>query len=64
MPVRDYTRTITGKNSWGGAIELAIFATYFQTEIVSIDVETLRPYHFGKAALSHDHNARQISDGG
>jgi ubiquitin thioesterase OTU1 len=47
MSKEAYIRTITGTRSWGGAIELAIFAEHFQTEIVSIDVETCRPYFFG-----------------
>lgn len=50
QPVDDYCRIITSANSWGGAIELAIFAQHFRTEIVSIDVETCRPYHFGEGA--------------
>lgn len=50
QPVDDYCRIITGSNSWGGAIELSIFAQHFQTEIVSIDVETCKPYHFGEGS--------------
>lgn len=34
--------------AWGGAIELSIFANHFQSEIVSIDVETIKPYVFGE----------------
>lgn len=48
--VDDYIRLITAPSTWGGAIELAIFAQHFQTEIVSIDVETTKPYHFGEGS--------------
>ncbi|EPQ58041.1 OTU-domain-containing protein [Gloeophyllum trabeum ATCC 11539] len=41
-PRDDYIATILKPASWGGAIELAIFARYFSTEIASIDVETGR----------------------
>ncbi|RKF65888.1 Ubiquitin thioesterase OTU1 [Erysiphe neolycopersici] len=38
----DYCRWIQTPNAWGGAIELGILAKYFDIEICSIDVETLR----------------------
>ncbi|THH17533.1 hypothetical protein EW146_g3295 [Bondarzewia mesenterica] len=41
-PRNDYITTILSPNSWGGAIELTILATYYATEIASIDVETGR----------------------
>jgi ubiquitin thioesterase OTU1 len=44
----DYCNQITMPKVWGGAIELAIFADHFKTEIVSIDVETAKPYLFGE----------------
>ncbi|KAI0035532.1 hypothetical protein K488DRAFT_43091 [Vararia minispora EC-137] len=41
-PPSEYISTILSPNSWGGAIELAILATHYATEINSIDVETGR----------------------
>ncbi|KAI3637849.1 hypothetical protein MIR68_004498 [Amoeboaphelidium protococcarum] len=43
-----YIGRIMDPQCWGGAIELSIFAKHFQTEIVSIDVETGVPYRFGE----------------
>ncbi|KAI6045728.1 hypothetical protein EDC04DRAFT_3104352 [Pisolithus marmoratus] len=37
-----YISTILKPSTWGGAIELAVLANYFGTEITSIDVETGR----------------------
>lgn len=48
-PRDDYIRTILSPNSWGGAIELAILAAHYRTEIASIDVETGRVDRFGDA---------------
>ncbi|KAH8107017.1 OTU-domain-containing protein [Cristinia sonorae] len=45
-PRDDYIATILKPSSWGGAIELAILAKYYSTEIASIDVETGRIDHF------------------
>jgi ubiquitin thioesterase OTU1 len=42
-----YTDWIMLDTSWGGAIELAIFSSYFQLEIASIDVQTGRIDIFG-----------------
>ena len=42
-----YCDWILKPNSWGGAIELAIFAKYFQTTIVSLDVSSGRLDRFG-----------------
>lgn len=42
MPREQYIDTILRPSTWGGAIELGILATYFKTEIASIDVETGR----------------------
>ncbi|KAF8261066.1 hypothetical protein EI94DRAFT_836938 [Lactarius quietus] len=47
-PRDDYIRTILSPNSWGGAIELAILAAHYGTEIASIDVETGRIDRFGE----------------
>lgn len=38
----DYISTILRPSAWGGAIELAILAAHYGTEISSIDVETGR----------------------
>ncbi|KAJ2913220.1 hypothetical protein MD484_g7195, partial [Candolleomyces efflorescens] len=42
MPPSKYIETISKPSSWGGAIELAILASHYSTEIASIDVETGR----------------------
>ncbi|OAV95604.1 hypothetical protein PTTG_06278 [Puccinia triticina 1-1 BBBD Race 1] len=44
-----YTSKILDKDVWGGAIELAILADHFQTEICSIDVQTGRVDRFGQS---------------
>ena len=41
-PRDEYINTILKSSSWGGAIELAILAKYYSTEIASVDVETGR----------------------
>jgi len=46
MPPAKYIDTISKPNSWGGAIELTIFAAHYNTEIASIDVETGRIDYF------------------
>ena len=46
MPPTKYIETISKPSSWGGAIELAILAAHYGTEIASIDVETGRIDHF------------------
>ena len=51
MAPANYIDTITKPNTWGGAIELTIFAAYYNTEIASIDVETGRVDHFTPPAL-------------
>ncbi|KDE07005.1 hypothetical protein MVLG_02741 [Microbotryum lychnidis-dioicae p1A1 Lamole] len=48
QPQESYINTILKPNSWGGAIELAIFASYFNTAIASIDVKTGRVDEFGE----------------
>ncbi|TPX66553.1 hypothetical protein SpCBS45565_g04363 [Spizellomyces sp. 'palustris'] len=47
-----YREWILQPNSWGGAIELAIFSDHFQVEIDSIDVATLRIDRFGEGKYS------------
>lgn len=41
-PRDDYISTILKPSTWGGAIELAILAKHYNTEISSVDVETGR----------------------
>ena len=43
-----YIQWIMRPNSWGGAIELSVFARHFEAEIASIDVATLRMDLFGE----------------
>ncbi|KAK7451771.1 ubiquitin-specific protease otu1 [Stygiomarasmius scandens] len=46
MPPEKYIATILKPSTWGGAIELSILASRYNTEICSIDVETGRIDHF------------------
>lgn len=46
--VEDYSDWIQRSNSWGGAIELALFSSYYRVQIVSIDIQTLRFDIFGQ----------------
>jgi len=45
-PRDDYISTILKPSTWGGAIELAVLAKHYNTEISSVDVETGRIDHF------------------
>lgn len=45
-PREEYIQTILKPNAWGGAIELAILAEHYSTEIASVDVETGRVDRF------------------
>ncbi|GAA5957687.1 hypothetical protein JCM3765_001481 [Sporobolomyces pararoseus] len=47
-PPKDYIETILSPKSWGGAIELSILSTHYQSEIWSIDVQTGRIDKFGE----------------
>ncbi|KAG9061221.1 ubiquitin-specific protease otu1 [Linnemannia hyalina] len=51
-PRREYCEWIKKENSWGGAIELAIFSDYYKIEIDSIDVSTNRVDRFGEGQYS------------
>jgi len=42
MPPPKYISKILSPSTWGGAIELSILASHYQTEIASVDVETGR----------------------
>ncbi|KAF9987148.1 ubiquitin-specific protease otu1 [Modicella reniformis] len=46
-PRMEYCDKIKRENSWGGAIELAIFSDHYKVEIDSIDVSTNRVDRFG-----------------
>ncbi|KAE8348242.1 hypothetical protein BDV28DRAFT_143978 [Aspergillus coremiiformis] len=46
----DYCRWIQNEGSWGGGIELSILSKYFDTEICSIDVQTLRIDRFNEGS--------------
>ncbi|KAI8987023.1 hypothetical protein BDB01DRAFT_784306 [Pilobolus umbonatus] len=48
QPRDQYIQWIQKKDSWGGAIEIAIFSDHFGVEIDSIDVQTGRIDQFGK----------------
>ncbi|GJJ12658.1 hypothetical protein Clacol_006902 [Clathrus columnatus] len=49
-PPEEYIQTILQPNSWGGAIELAIFADHYRAEISSVDIETGRIDRFGEGS--------------
>ncbi|KAH9952048.1 OTU-domain-containing protein [Amylocystis lapponica] len=49
-PREEYAATILRASSWGGAIELAVLAAHYGTEIASVDVETGRIDHFAPPA--------------
>ncbi|CAO3574679.1 unnamed protein product [Mortierella alpina] len=51
-PRQEYCEWIKRENSWGGAIELAIFSEHFKIEIDSIDVSTNRVDRFGEGQYS------------
>ena len=46
----EYVKWIQSSNSWGGGIELAIFANHFSVEIASIDILTRRMDLFGSGS--------------
>lgn len=50
MAPASYARWIRQAEHWGGAIELSIFASYFATELVSIDVASGRLDVFGEGS--------------
>ncbi|KAH7057985.1 hypothetical protein BKA57DRAFT_531285 [Linnemannia elongata] len=51
-PRKEYCEWIKKENSWGGAIELAIFSDHYKIEIDSIDVSTTRVDRFGEGQYS------------
>ncbi|WVQ73375.1 hypothetical protein IAR50_002946 [Cryptococcus sp. DSM 104548] len=48
MPREEYIKRILKPETWGGAIELSIFADHYKTEIASFDVATGRCDRFGQ----------------
>ncbi|RPB21440.1 OTU-domain-containing protein [Terfezia boudieri ATCC MYA-4762] len=46
QPVDEYCQWISMESSWGGGIELAILAKFFDIEILAIDVSTLSTMRF------------------
>ncbi|CAB5396097.1 unnamed protein product [Rhizophagus irregularis] len=47
-PREEYCSWIARKDSWGGAIELSIFASHYKVEICSVDVRSGRIDRFGQ----------------
>ncbi|KAJ6597085.1 hypothetical protein DFH09DRAFT_111441 [Mycena vulgaris] len=56
MPPATYISKILTPSTWGGAIELGILASHYQTEIASIDVETGRIDHFTPSGIEFPEN--------
>ncbi|AFR98666.2 ubiquitin thioesterase OTU1 [Cryptococcus neoformans C23] len=48
QPIDQYVKRIQKPQTWGGAIELSIFAKHYKTEIASFDVATGRCDRFGQ----------------
>ncbi|XP_076448678.1 ubiquitin thioesterase OTU1-like [Babylonia areolata] len=61
-PNPDYVRWILNKDSWGGGIELAILANYFETEIAVVDSQSARIDRFGEDR-SFSHRVFLLYDG-
>ncbi|CAG8612120.1 4415_t:CDS:10 [Ambispora leptoticha] len=51
-PREEYCKWIAQPNSWGGAIELAIFSAHYKVEIRSVDVKTGRIDRYDYDALA------------
>ncbi|KAG6376503.1 hypothetical protein JVT61DRAFT_2496 [Boletus reticuloceps] len=62
-PRDTYITTILKPSTWGGAIELGILAKHFNTEIVSIDVETGRIDRFSPSAQGTDYRCIVVYSG-
>ncbi|KLT43253.1 OTU-domain-containing protein [Cutaneotrichosporon oleaginosum] len=61
QPRETYISKILEPNTWGGAVELAIFAQHYQTEIASFDVATGRCDRFGED--QHDQRCLLVYSG-
>lgn len=46
-PNEQYASWLSQKDSWGGAVELQILSTFYQTEIIALDLESSTMQHFG-----------------
>jgi ubiquitin thioesterase OTU1 len=51
MPAADYCDWISKATSWGGGIELSIFSNYYEVEIASIDIQSMRMDIFGQGNM-------------
>ncbi|KAJ7940435.1 hypothetical protein B0H13DRAFT_1849691 [Mycena leptocephala] len=56
MPPATYISKILTPSTWGGAIELGILASHYQTEIASVDVETGRIDQFAPSGIEVPEN--------
>jgi ubiquitin thioesterase OTU1 len=56
MPPATYISKILTPSTWGGAIELGILASHYQTEIASVDVETGRIDQFAPSGIDVPEN--------
>lgn len=56
MPPAKYISKILTPSAWGGAIELGILASHYQTEIASVDVETGRIDQFAPSGIEVPEN--------
>lgn len=52
-PNADYVKWILNTDSWGGGIEVAILANYYQTEIAVVDCQSARIDRFGEDKNYH-----------
>ncbi|KAF9500486.1 OTU-domain-containing protein [Pleurotus eryngii] len=57
MPPAKYTATILKPATWGGAIELAVLAAHFGTQIDSVDVESGRIDHFEPSSINSSNSS-------
>ncbi len=62
-PRAEYITTILKPTSWGGAIELAILANHYSTEIASVDVETGRIDRFSPSTAASGNRSILIYSG-
>lgn len=58
----EYARWITQPNSWGGAVELSIFAELYSTEIYALDITSARGNCFGEMG-GYDKRVYALFDG-
>ncbi|KAJ7271983.1 hypothetical protein B0H12DRAFT_1177589 [Mycena haematopus] len=63
MPPAKYISKILSPSTWGGAIELGILASHYNTEIASVDVETGRIDQFTPNAKDFENRCLVIYSG-